>query len=175
MKRIQLILIVTMTFVLNACQSDDNNSEPMHTAEGIWRMQSLELGSVYDFNGDGIASNNLISETNCLQNEVYTFNNNGNGMYNSSETLDIELTVDSNSNETEYIIDCLNDDSFSEPLTWSQQGNLVTLIIDGEQLTGTINGDIMTFVFDQVYVVEVFDGTAIEEVEESVTLVLNRE
>ena len=175
MKSTHLLLLLAITFSFNACQSDDDNNEAQTTAKGTWRMQSLELGSEYDFNGDGTASNDIISETNCLQNETYSFGIDGNGVFNSTESLDIELTVDSNTNGVTYSIDCIAEDPFSEAFTWQQQGNSMTLMMFGEELTGTIDQDTMTLVFDEAYIVEVYDGSTVTEVSEPITLVLSRE
>lgn len=173
MKNANLLLLLVIISIFSACQSDDNDREALSNIVGTWRIQALELRSEYDFNGDGITSNNLLLETNCA-NGIYTFNNDGSGFY-FVESLDIELIVDPSTNEAEYSIECIDNSAFSESFNWLKQGNSISLTVEEEQLIGTINDDTMTFLFDEEYIVEVFDGNEIIEVEEPVTMTLIKE
>ncbi|PTX63880.1 hypothetical protein C8N46_101489 [Kordia periserrulae] len=137
----KLILLSVLSLGLFACSSDDDVTT-VDPLVGTWRMTAFEVENAYDFNGDGTASNELISETNCYQNETIQINADGTALVTSNSFLFVvaEL-VAGTTNEFTYTLNCeMETDIF--PSNWTVNGSNLSLIEDdGYTVTVTIDSD----------------------------------
>jgi len=134
----KLIAIALIAFVFISCSSDDDETEQVSIVE-TWKLISLTSQNNYDFNEDGIDSNDLILELNCHPNQTLVFKSNGTG---TQETQNYPLAF-YDTVALEYTTQCLLSSDFGiddfREITWSQNGNNRSFaVIGGENLTGTV-------------------------------------
>lgn len=78
MKKIALLAIAVVTLI--SCSDDDTivNNEPEPVAEvpiaGTWKLTELYFNNAADYNNDGIASHDMLSETGCMLQSKIKFN-----------------------------------------------------------------------------------------------------
>ncbi|MCR5863329.1 hypothetical protein LRS05_14910 [Flavobacterium sp. J372] len=61
---------------LMSCGDDDSNPTTVNASiDGTWKLTGIILDDAYDFDGDGTASTNLVTETNCFNNSKLIFAN----------------------------------------------------------------------------------------------------
>lgn len=135
------IFVLALSIMLMACSSDDDSGSSTVALEGTWRLTSITLENPYDFNNDGNATRDLMDETDCYQNELMTFHEEGTGVVNSTSYVDIIAEVVVGSTDTfTYTIDCVSDIEVF-PIVWSRSGNTVTISDEGLAFTATLSGD----------------------------------
>ncbi|WP_046756387.1 hypothetical protein [Kordia jejudonensis] len=170
----KLVLLTVLSIFLISCSSDDDAAAEI-TLTGTWRMTSFEVENSYDFNGDGTASRDLISETNCYQNETILINANGTATATSTSYLDVtaELVVGT-TDEFTYTLDCVNEtDIFL--LNWSSNGSSVTFQDEyGDIVNATFDlNNQFSFVIPQGF--EIFSDGFSVVTEENVRVVYTRQ
>ncbi|MBA6157334.1 hypothetical protein H3Z83_12520 [Tenacibaculum sp. S7007] len=175
MKTKKTILMIVTVIALYSCEKNNELDPTENSIEGVWKFQSLFLENKYDINGDGVATKDLMLETNnCLQNQTYEFLSNGTGVFNSVSYFDkIELLINSSTNKLEYSFECVTDDPYSELISWSQTDNNI-VIEDDIKLKGVISGSTITIVIDN-FVIESERNGNIIDVNETLTLVLTKQ
>ncbi|WP_298508468.1 hypothetical protein [uncultured Kordia sp.] len=134
----KLILLSALSLFLFACSSDDD-APAVDPLLGTWRMTSYEVENEYDFNGDGTASREIISESNCYQNETILINEGGTAtVFTNSFLTVVANLVPGTTDEFTYTLDCENDsDIFT--LLWSKNGSTLTFIDDDQSnITATM-------------------------------------
>ena len=121
----KLLLFSVLSIFLFSCSSDDDTTPPP-TIAGTWKMTLYEVETPYDFNGDGTANRDLITETNCYQNETILFNADGTAVATSTSYLEViaELVVGTTDQFT-YTFNCENETDIF-PLNWSLEGSNLT-------------------------------------------------
>lgn len=134
--------IIFASFLLNSCDSwedpGDTISGETFTITGTWKLTELNLDEPFDFNHDGTASKNLMTETNCYQNELMTFFPNSTGTIISNSYA--YITVDSEN----FVVECI-EETEETPFTWSQTQNSFSIEIDGNTLPVNVNNNKMTY------------------------------
>lgn len=172
-KILALLLVSVITF---SCSSDDDGNTNS-TPEGTWKMTAFLAETAFDLNGDGSASNDIIIETGCYQNETFVLNADNTGINISTSFADIYLElVVGTTDEYEYIIDCLEyNDTFS--FNWSLDGSTISLNEEGESsyAVGTLSGNTITFVIPDGYYNEVEENGTIVEVNEDLTIIYTKQ
>ncbi|WP_460219591.1 DUF5004 domain-containing protein [Psychroserpens sp. MEBiC05023] len=155
MKKFFLNLFILSGLVLStACSSDDDGggSDGDATVTGTWKLTSLLTETSIDINNDGNASNDLLVESDCYQNETITFNADGSGSINTNSYLEVEAElVEGSTDEYTYSINCyIEDDVYA--MDYTVNGNSVT-IIDEDMfgVIGTVSGNTMTVVIAEGY------------------------
>lgn len=148
-----LIVAIAMT----ACSSDDDSNPITTSVEGNWKMTAMNMQNAHDLNEDGTASRNLMDETNCYQNETILFKADGTGVFTSNSYADIELEfVFGSTDEYDYIIECVSETEITL-LNYIQNGEEVTMTVEGESITASISGNTLTYVIPNGFFVEVED------------------
>ena len=170
-----ILSLLTIAFLLFSCSSDDDNNNNT-TAEipGTWRLTSFLIESAIDLNNDGSASNDLIQETNCYQNETLVFNADGNMAANSTSFLEMEGVIDATSGDLVITTDCVPD-AFSESGTWTQNGASVTILVDGTPIVAVVSGNALTFQIPAGYQIPTNDNGTIVTVLENTTFVYTKQ
>lgn len=85
MKKLQLFCVSIAACLITACTS--NNDAPVSLV-GTWKLTSYTLEGSYDINGDGVSSNDVISETNgCFLDDTWVFNSDQTGMTTQSSVI----------------------------------------------------------------------------------------
>jgi hypothetical protein len=146
--------LIGLTFA--AC-SDDDGQQANVSVEGTWKLTGFTLDEPVDFNNNGTASANLITETGCYNNSGIVFAGNGQAVV-SLEGLDVELIVEGG-NET-INIDCLPPDVATGPYTVTEN----TVVLSGDAGEGdqdvvlTRSGNTLSVYFPDVQDVPV-EGT----------------
>jgi PBP1b-binding outer membrane lipoprotein LpoB len=118
MKRLMSVLCIAILFA--SCSSDDDSSSSQNRLEGSWTLTQANLGTPVDYNNDGTADPNFISEVPCFESDI-TFTANGNFTQNFSD-------VDIQEVNGETTVVCIG--------TITNSG---TYELDGNQLTTTMN------------------------------------
>ncbi|HPF10388.1 MAG TPA: lipocalin family protein [Flavobacteriaceae bacterium] len=171
----KLILIVLAVTLVLGCSKDDDNKSSGTTLEGTWKLTSFTVETAYDLNEDGTATNDVMAETNCYQNETIEFESNNSGTLVSRSYADISLDlVIGTTNDYEYTVTCVqqNDET---AFTWSKSGNSVTITVSGVPFTATLSGNTLTLVIPQGYTVEVEQGNGTAFVTEDITYVFTKQ
>ncbi len=134
--------ILFSCFVLNSCDpwEDDSYHESTGAVEltGTWKLTTLNLTIPYDFNGDGTENTDLMVETNCYQNELMDFADDGTGISTSNSYADI--TIEGENFTTECI-----EETEETPFTWIQDQNNITITVDGQTLNAIFIGNTLAF------------------------------
>ncbi|QNJ97758.1 lipocalin/fatty acid-binding family protein [Constantimarinum furrinae] len=158
MKRILLLLIVAVAVTACSKNDDDSGNNGSVSVEGNWKLTSFTTENEYDLNGDETASNDVMAETECYQNETIVFNGNASGTANSTSYADITLElVAGTTNEYEYSVTCVEEDDATQ-FAWVQTGDTVTLTFAGFSYIGTKVDDQITIVLEEGLAFEVEDG-----------------
>ena len=174
MEKILALILTTTLFI--SCSSDDDNSDTGNETPnviGSWILNSVTSENSYDLNGDGQGSNDFILETGCLQNETLVFAEDNTAAAFSTEFLDIFVDIDTGTGELTQIVDCVAE-SFMTSLTWSIDGNVVTITDAGQNFTAAITGDVLRFVLPGGLPLEVLQGDATVQLNETVTFAYRR-
>ena len=163
MKKFMSMLAIALIFA--SCSDDDDNDSSDALLTGTYNLTFFGGETPVDFNGDGNASANLITETGCYSGDNIVFSSNDMAVINSTTFADIEVIVE-NGNSS-FDITCVSDPS-SDAVTFTQSGSTVTIIQAGADFSGTIDGDMLTFTVPSGSVVEVIndDGTTATLIED---------
>ncbi|MXN91864.1 hypothetical protein GR160_11585 [Flavobacterium sp. Sd200] len=144
MKKIAALTIAVV--VTLSCSGDDDNDNVSLT--GTWKLTSATLPEAVDFNNDGTASTDVMTETGCLNNSTIVFTDNVATAIVNMQTVDIRqqnngtYTVECGEAETEYApfaesehIVTLTSDVFYTPFT--KVGNRLTTNLYGGSVVFT--------------------------------------
>ena len=164
---------ILFAFILSLCScSSDDDSSSNSNAEGTWQLTSLSVETAFDLDNDGFAQRDLFDEVECYSGNFVSFESEGIARLVNGLTF---IFAEVNANDTsdfEYMYECQN--GFDIETTWTQEGNTVTLLLLGNNITGTISGNTMTVVIPNFFQIELYDGMNFTEVEEDVTLIYNK-
>ncbi|MDC9724061.1 MAG: DUF5004 domain-containing protein [Urechidicola sp.] len=84
--------IILMIFSFISCSSSEDEIDTIY---GTWELTSYTLENEYDFNNDGIASNNVLSEIDCFSDLTFTLNNDSTVFYpESNSTVTMSYLAD---------------------------------------------------------------------------------
>jgi len=168
------LFLAVLSLLLFACPSDDSPAPLPQGIEGTWLLTRLLVDIPVDFNMDGMVSTDLVSEIGCFD-QTFTFNVDNTGSVNITQSADFELVlVAGTSNMYEYEIDCIQE-NFSESLTWTLNGNDISIDIDGDNLDGTFSGDLITLVLEDGGDFETNQDGAVVEIVSDLTFVLTKQ
>jgi len=172
MKKIFALLAAFILCI--SCSSDDDSDQDGGDINliGTWLLTSFTTETAFDLDNDGDSSNDLLIETGCLQNETLVFAIDNTATAFSTTFLDIFVNIaigDDGSEEFVQIVNC-EEDNFVTQLTWSINGNTVTISDGEETFNAIIDGDELSFVLPEGSDLEVIEGDAIVDLIEDVTL-----
>jgi hypothetical protein len=166
------LILVLLVSSFSACSSDDDSSGDSNaTLEGVWRLSSLKVESSFDFNNDGTASRNLFIETPCYDDDFINFRADGSvNIVTALTYISVEIT-----SPTEYghVYQCL--DGLDQETIWSRDGNTITVENGSTDFVGVISGNKLTVVVEDLFEIEMYDGTNYSYPEEDVTLVYTKQ
>lgn len=172
MKKIAFTLL--MATLLFSCKKDDDGNTQV-SVEGNWKLTAFTTETGFDFNEDGTASNNVMSETNCYQNETVLFSGNGSATSTNRSYADITLElVAGSTTEYEYSVTCVQETEINT-LSWTQSGNTISITESGETITGTLSGSVLTIVIPSGFFVEVEETGGTGFTTEDVTFVYTKQ
>lgn len=170
----KILLLSALSLFLFSCSSDDD-APTVDPIIGTWKMTSFEVENSYDFNGDGTASREIISETNCYQNETIQINEGGTAvaLSNSFLTVVADLVVGT-TDEFTYTINCENEAEIT-PTNWTLNGSTLSFQEDdGFTVTATYNGsNQFTIVVSEGF--EIYSGGFNVVTEEDVTITYTKQ
>ena len=140
MKVRRTLIVLISCLALFTCNSDDDND--FRDILEIWDLESIVVEELYDFNGDNDFTGNLTNELSCFNFDSYTLYTGGIAVESVSKNL--ALYFDDNTGEVIGTCDVFS--TISEGiLSWSITGDELTFSFDGTSVTGTIDGDMLTF------------------------------
>ncbi|NND62190.1 MAG: DUF5004 domain-containing protein [Flavobacteriaceae bacterium] len=172
MKKIILALLVG-TFIMSCSSDDEGNTEI--NIEGNWKLTSFTSENNYDINEDGSASNNILIETACYENETIDFNSDGSGTVTSRSYADITLNlVTGSSTEYEYSVECV-DELEETAFVWTENGNTITITGAGFMYDATFTATTMTFTIPDGLFLEVEEGGGTAVATEDITFVYTKQ
>jgi len=172
MKKIVFTLLIAS--LLFSCKKDDDGDSGT-SLEGTWKLTSFTTETGFDFNEDGTASNNVMSETNCYQNETVLFNGNGSGTATNRSYADITLElVAGSTTEYEYSVTCVQETE-TNTFSWTQSGNTISITESGETISGTLSGSVLTIVIPSGFFVEIEEAGGTGFTTEDVTFVYTKQ
>jgi len=128
MRKIVLLLFAGLTMLMSCSDDDSNDNNTVIDIVGTWQLSSLSVESTNDYNGDGVANANLLEETQCSQSDQLVFNTDGTGLMildTENILLDAEQLPD---NSYEYTFTCSSTGSNQIAITWTQDGNTITVV-----------------------------------------------
>ena len=143
--KVYISLLVSLFFINCSSDSTDMGEVPEEfSVVGTWKLTSYTFENRYDFNKDGTSSNDFMLETACFDNNTITLNANRTGESIVPAALEFSFT-----GPNEYIMSC-SSSLTKDPLTWSVEGDVLTVqgsvsaykaTIDGNTFTLTKNAD----------------------------------
>ena len=171
--------IACFSFVLlfSSCIVNDTFADdPLISLEGTWRLTSFGIGNGYDLDGDGVASSNLLDETECYNNETLEFRDDNSGESVSTSYADIEVTfVAGSTTEVAYAVSCINE-MLREEFTWSRNGNNITINVGGSSFNASTNiNNKLSFVIPQGFSIEVPENGVLVTFTSNVTMVYTKQ
>lgn len=173
MKKLFLNLFILTGLVLTtSCSSDDDDNNNSVELEGTWRLTAWNVGESYDLNNDGTASENLLDEFDCLNNETLVFMN-GIATYMSTSYLEIYVEFgEGGESDATYTIECELEDE-DTPATYTQNGNTISILTEDSTLVATLDGNTLSFVVPEGFYVEGDDFEV--EIEQDLTYVFTKQ
>lgn len=158
--------------IFSSCSSDDDNNNDDSTGiVGTWKITSVTVESVNDYNQDGTANPNILEETQCSLNDIFVFNTDGTGEIISDDYF-LALDVEQDANfDLYYTYECNNYGGYTLTSTWSQEGNIITVESVSQTLEFTLSGNQLTAFQENAFQVPIIlsDGGADFVLEDSVT------
>ena len=117
-----LMMAIAGCFAFISCNSDDDSNNTNASLVGTYQMTEWNSPTATDFNGDGVASTNLMLETNCYNNSKLTLNGDGtySKIYNAMGISGVSTSCEA---------------SQSSSGTWTRNGNTITT-------SSTVDGDV---------------------------------
>jgi hypothetical protein len=144
----KFVLLALSAFGLLSCSGDDdNNSTDNVSLTGTWKLTAATLPVGTDFNNDGIASTDFITETRCFNNSTITFTDDVASAILNMQSVDI-----AEGDDGRFTVNCGGIEESYAPFTVS--GSTVTLTSDeyhvpfskeGNKLTTTKDGALLVF------------------------------
>ncbi len=176
MKRLILSVLAVSVMAFSSCSSDDDNiTSPTGSLEGTWKLTAWNTSTAYDINNDGTASQNLLQELNCYNNETILFNANNIGVATSTSYAEIEVEITAGTtDEYTFISECI-DENETFPFTYSLSGNNLTIDAgDGEVVVATLTGNTFSYVIPEGFYVINADNFEVE-INQDLTFVYTRQ
>jgi len=153
MKKIY-IYIIAASLCLTSCSKNENNAVFVSDIEGLWTLISLESINFYDFNNDGIATNNILNETNCYFNQQILFNPDKTAVLRTSSYS--EIFIASNFDSTDdyiYQTNCIVENEKID-LKWAADRSSITLTGNGKTETLPVFNERFSFIDQDALKVE---------------------
>lgn len=147
----KLALLAVVAFNLTGCTNDEElfaGFEPPFSASGKWKLTAMQVETPVDINGDGIATTDYMTETGCYQDEFLEFYSDATGMAISNSYLN--LTVEGEFPEVSFTSECVEEISQTAITNYTIENGVITITEeDGTILTGTLEGNKITFVIPE--------------------------
>ncbi len=139
--------LIACTLIFTSCDPwEDESYHPDLTDDviipGVWKLTELNLEEPYDFNEDGAPNSNLMTETNCYQNELMSFLPNNTGVATSNSYASITIEGE------DFSIECIEEVE-ETPFNWIQTQNTIAITIDGQTFNATLTGNKLSFVIPE--------------------------
>lgn len=149
---------------LGDCNPDGTIDEP-EDAEltGTWLLTEWNVDDPEDINNDGTASNNILDEIDCYNNETIVFNADNTGTSMSTSYASFSFIIEAGTTDSyEYTVEC-EEEIENSNFTWSQTGNVITTTdndtgevfdwtLEGNQLSATVPDGYVAFNSDDLTV-----------------------
>ncbi|SMC52427.1 hypothetical protein [Moheibacter sediminis] len=160
------LFIIAGFLSLTACTNDEGLFTIIDgpvTLEGSWKLTSMLVETPVDINGDGISGTDFMIESECYQNETAVFSANLTGQTQSTSYLEIAVSG-SFPDDVTFTTECVLENETTD-FTWLQNENTVTVITETGTMTGTLTGNVLTFVIPngQIYMDENFEVVLMED------------
>ncbi len=138
-KFISILYFIFVFAFLSSCSKDDINSDS--SVVGSWQLTTWSVFIPIDLNNDAIASNNLLNEATCNNNETLIFESNGTVSSNSTYNPQVNISlVNGTTDNYSFDVDCDTEGTIGIAGIYTQNNNSITLfnttaVISGNQLT----------------------------------------
>ncbi|MGI9552079.1 MAG: DUF5004 domain-containing protein [Aurantibacter sp.] len=126
--RLNSIIYLLIGVLVFSCSSDDG-STPEPSIVGSWNATSFTTSLLFDFNGDGEESNDIISELECYTSHLALSED---GTFSSS-TSDLIITQTGDS----FTGEC--GPSFRRSGTYTYDNGVLTTVNSGQTITSMVN------------------------------------
>ncbi|WP_299765996.1 hypothetical protein [uncultured Dokdonia sp.] len=154
----------------NLVTGGDDDDDGVNIVGRTYLLTTFTTTSELDFNGDGIATTDLLAETGCFQNETIFFNDETNATAMSTSFLNIVVEEDSNGNLVQ-LSECIDQVENTET-GYVRDGNTLNFDDFGEEIPGIISGNQIIFSFTDAFLGEFINDTGDGTVEVSEDLVI---
>ncbi|MFH4967360.1 hypothetical protein V8G61_04060 [Gaetbulibacter sp. M240] len=136
----RVILITCILTTLFACTEDNSKTAEAEFMDGVWQLTAWNVSEALDMNNDGVASNNLLNEISCSNNEILEFDSSGIALFNNTFNPSLEIISQNSLLESLRANIICNPGVIGAATTYSKNGNIITLgsetaIISGDQIT----------------------------------------
>jgi hypothetical protein len=136
------IFSLALVLVLFSCSKSDEASDvappTVASVSGSYLLTKINVSVPQDLNNDGIKSTNIMSETNCYNQNILVLKENGTYTL-TDKGLEIEISGPNGSITT---LSCYTDPIISG--TWSLSGNTIKFIDNGETRTLNVKDNTIT-------------------------------
>lgn len=129
-------LLFAATLMAFSCSDDDDNNAPV-ALDGTWKLTYVNLYTEpTDLNGDGIASENFMDETSCMNSATIVFRPNNTATFGltciSDSTEPETVTYNTNGNTVEFIYAVQDvEPGFDKKTKYTRAGNTLTATFIG--------------------------------------------
>jgi hypothetical protein len=135
MKKVALFALLTGAIFVS-CSDDDSTAVNNVSLIGTWKLTALNGSEPIDLNGDGTPTTDMVEETGCYDGSTIVFSADNTAVLTMEEaniTLDGSMTP---------VITCDMLDPISG--TYTENGNEVTITMNGEAGTAIKSGNTLT-------------------------------
>lgn len=135
---------------LISCSDDDSNPTTVNASiDGTWKLTGFTLDNSIDLNGDGVASTDMVNETECYNDSELVFNN----ATEASLTLQgVDVEVTGSGNDWTVTVDCMAAETLTG--TYTVTDTTVTLSgeigDEGEDVVMVRSGNTLSVHFDEI-------------------------
>lgn len=134
-KLMKKIILLACAIALFSCSDDDTNTTSL---DGTWKLTYVNLNrETSDLNGDGVVSENLLEETDCMNNTNIVFTNSDTAVFGlpcPSQSLEPEtVTFIRTGNTVEFSYQVQEaETSFFKRTKYALKGNTLTATFEGD-------------------------------------------
>lgn len=168
---LKYLVIIIAVITIDGCSKDDS-PEPVQVE--TWSLVSQRTENAHDFNDDGVSSQILNNEINCQTNLVLKLSSDGTGI----QELEKAIVLYYDTSGSNYFIGCYLPQEIGligkTDLTWSQNGNNIAYIVDGQAYNGIITENQLTVVIPNGFFVPDETGEIYVD-SEDLTLIFNKQ
>jgi len=144
MKNITFLALAA--FMTLSC-SDDDKTSAMPSIQGTYKLTSFRTNQVFDFNNDGMATEDFLTESGCYANSTVVLGTDNSSVINLGNS-GIDYVIPPDTNQFTYVVTCAELDAFAGE--YSQSGNDVIITMNDEPYVFAKSGNTLSVIMHNI-------------------------